>query len=36
MIDSFVSNDIIETEELNVRADRVKKPKDAADIIKQY
>ena len=36
MIDSFVSNDIIETEELNERADRVKKPKDAADIIIQY
>ena len=31
-----MNNDTIETEELNERADRVKKPEDAADIIKQY
>ena len=31
-----MNNETIETEELNERADRVKKPEDAADIIKQY
>ena len=36
MIHSFVSNDTIEIKELNERADRVKKPEDAEDIIKQY
>ena len=36
LIDSIFSNDIIETEELNEKADKVEKPKDAAAIIKQY
>ena len=36
LIDSLVNNDTTETEELNERADRVKKPEDAAYIIKQY
>ena len=36
LIDSRVNNDTIKTEKLNERADRVKKPEDAAYIIKQY
>ena len=36
LIDSIFNNDIIETEELNEKADKVEKPKDAAAIIKQY
>ena len=36
LIDSLVSNDTIETEELKQEANRVKKLEDAADIIKQY
>ena len=33
---SLVNNDTTETEELNEEADKVKKPKEAANIIKQY
>ena len=33
---SLVNNDTTETEELNEKADKVKKPKEAANIIKQY
>ena len=36
LINSLVNNDRIETEELNEKVDRVEKPKDAADIKKQY
>ena len=36
LIDSIVNNDTIETQELNQKADRVEKPKDAAAVIKQY
>ena len=36
MIDSIFNNDIIESEELNEKVDKVKKPEDAATIIKQY
>ena len=36
LIDTIVNNDIIETEELNEKADRVEKPNDGTDIIKQY
>ena len=36
LIDSLVNNDTIETEELNERAEKVDKPKDAANIIKKY
>ena len=36
MTDSVFNNDIIETEELNEKADKVEKPKDAAAITKQY
>ena len=36
MIDSLINNDIIETEELNEKADNAEKPEDAAAIIKQY
>ena len=32
----MISNNIIETEKLNEKADEVEKRKDAADIIKQY
>ena len=35
LINSLVNSDTIETEELNEEADTVKKPKDAADIIKK-
>ena len=33
---SLVNNDTTETEELNEEADKVKKPEEAANIIKQY
>ena len=36
LIDSIFNNDIIETEELNEKADKVEKPEDAIAIIKQY
>ena len=36
LIDSIVNNDIIETQELNEKADKVQKPEDAAAVIKQY
>ena len=36
LIDTIVNNDIIEAEELNEKADRVEKPNDGTDIIKQY
>ena len=36
LIDSLVNNDTIETEELNERAEKVDKPEDAANIIKEY
>ena len=36
LIDSTVHNDIIETKELNEKADKVEKPEDAAAVIKQY
>ena len=35
-IDSLCNNDIIETEELNEKADKKEKPEDATPIIKQY
>ena len=36
LIDSIVNNDIIETKELHEKADKVEKPQDAADVIKEY
>ena len=36
LIDSLVNNDSIETEELNEGAEKVDKPEDAANIIKEY
>ena len=36
LIDSLVNNDTVETEELNERADKVDKPEDATNIIKEY
>ena len=36
LIDSIINNDIIETEELNEKAGKAEKTKDAAAIIKQY
>ena len=36
LIESMVNNDIVETEELNKKAEEVQKPKDAAAVIKQY
>ena len=36
LIDSIVNNDIIETKELNEKADKVEKAEDAAAVIKQY
>ena len=36
MIDSIINNDITETEELNEKAGKAEKTKDAAAIIKQY
>ena len=36
LIDFLNNNDTIETEEQNEDANKAKKPKDAADIIKQY
>ena len=36
LIDSIINNDIIETEELNEKADKAEKPVDVAEIIKQY
>ena len=36
LINSVVNNDIIETKELNEKADKVEKPEDAAAVIKQY
>ena len=36
LIDSILNNDIIETEELNEKADKVEKPDDATAIIRQY
>ena len=35
LIDSLVNNDTTETEELNERAEKVDKPEDAADIVKE-
>ena len=36
LINSIVNNDIIETKELNEKADKIEKPEDAAAVIKQY
>ena len=36
MIDSIISNDIIEIKELNEKVNKAEKPEDAADIVKQY
>ena len=36
MIESIAINNAVEIEELNELADKVEKPEDAADIIKQY
>ena len=36
LIDSMVNNDIIETAELNEKADNAKKAEDATAVIKQY
>ena len=36
LIDSIVNNNTIETDELNEKANKVEKPKDAAEIIKQF
>ena len=36
LINSLVNSDAIETDELNEEVDTVKKPEDAADIIKKY
>ena len=36
MVNSIIITDIIETEQLNEKAKKVKKPEDAAAIIKQY
>ena len=36
LIDSLISNDIIETEELNEKADKAEKLEDSAPIIRQY
>ena len=36
VIESMVNNDIIETDELNEKAEEVQKPEDAAAVIKQY
>ena len=36
LIESMVNNDMVETEELNKKAEEVKKPEDAAAVIKQY
>ena len=36
LLDSLINNDKTETEELNERAEKVDKPEDAANIIKEY
>ena len=36
LIDSITINDVVETEELNEKAEKVEKPEDEAEIIKQY
>ena len=36
LIDSIINSNIIETKELNEKADKVEKSEDAATIIKQY
>ena len=36
LIDSMIRTNIVETEELNEKADKVEKPEDTADVIKQY
>ena len=36
MIESITTNNTVEIEELNERAERVEKPEYAADIIKEY
>ena len=36
LIESMVNNDIIETDEINKKAEEVQKPEDAAAVIKQY
>ena len=36
LIDFLINNDIIETEELNEKADKAEKPEDPAPIIRQY
>ena len=36
LIKSMVNNDLIETDELNKKADKVEKPENAAAVIKQY
>ena len=36
LIDFLVNNDTIETVELNEKAEKVQKPEEAADIIKEY
>ena len=36
MIDSITTSNVIETEELNKKAEKLEKPEDAAAIIKQY
>ena len=36
LIESMVVNEVVETDELNKQVEEVQKPKDAADLIKQY
>ena len=36
LIDSIINSDVIETEELNEKANKVEKPEDTAAVIKQY
>ena len=36
LIESMINNDIIETNELNKKAEEVQKPEDAAAVIKKY
>ena len=36
LIKSMVNNEVVETDELNKQAEEVQKPKDTANLIKQY
>ena len=36
LIEPMVVNEVVETDELNKQVEEVQKPKDAADLIKQY